>query len=105
MAGTDAVEFCRELRRLPPQCACDAIRLWCNGIPTSRRMHADDGVLPCMFCDRRHGDDVTHYVKCHRLRKELHKWLGIKVLDLGNVLHCVVFMRTLAMKRHSLNSS
>ena len=72
-SGQSGEDLCKALRRFSPQCALDALRLWVNGVPTSRRMHDESGVLPCLFCGKERSDDISHYTVCKTLGRALRK--------------------------------
>ena len=71
----DGLKICRQLRRLSPQDALNAIRFLTNGWTTAARMHS--APIPCLFCNEHDGDDMQHYLKCSALRHELANVFGV----------------------------
>ena len=61
-------EFSRGLRRLGPQGSLDALRVVCNGLPTSSRIHSVAGVAPCIFCFAPESDSLPRLLCCRFFR-------------------------------------
>jgi hypothetical protein len=50
---------------LPPKLVWSALKVLCNGLPTSRRLQ--DAILPCRLCGGECGDCIEHMVHCGTL--------------------------------------
>jgi hypothetical protein len=69
---------------LPPKVVWSALRVVCNGLPTSRRLQ--EAVLPCRLCGGDEGDCIEHLIHCGPLVIFLHAYFPFLSLTLGPVL-------------------
>ncbi len=69
---------------LPPKVVWSALRVVCNGLPTSRRLQ--EAVLPCRLCGGDQGDCIEHLIHCGPLVIFLHAYFPCLSLTLGPVL-------------------
>ncbi len=69
---------------LPPNLVWSALKVICNGLPTSRRLQ--EAILPCRLCGGDEGDCIEHLIHCGPLVIFLHAYFPSLSLTLGPVL-------------------
>ena len=90
-----------ELRRLFSQQALDALRILANTPPTTHRLHASNGISPCVFCFCSSGDHLSHLIQCPALVSEITRFFKTDSWPTDSVARCAFLGRLIMEARHS----
>ena len=86
---------------MPPQHALDALRIIANTLPTTHRLHAGNGISPCLFCFRSGGDRLDHLIQCPALVSEITRFFKQDQWLVNSVSRCAFMGRVLIDAGHS----